>query len=214
MDSAEKKRFERSSDPAQREFCLGRLMLKTALAEKLNCSANKLIFSYSESAKPYLPDSPFQFSISHCKSAVAVVIANQDVGLDIEQIDRRRASHIKAPWQRAGDFLNSEMAQIIEALSCREAEKARLFAQFWTCFEAFVKLKASSIFALRDSFKLSIEGESYRALDPLCEDHIFRTWQAAENEVMSLAYAVPEKINTWLWRSEGPKPWAPALLCS
>lgn len=42
----------------------------------------------NEHGKPYIEGGP-HFSISHCKKAIAVVVSEQEVGIDIEDLERR-----------------------------------------------------------------------------------------------------------------------------
>ena len=55
--------------------------------------------------KPYFQDSPWHFSISHCKSHAFCVLADHPVGIDAEaltrRIDPRLADKILSPTERA-----------------------------------------------------------------------------------------------------------------
>ena len=42
-------------------------------------------FLYNEYGAPFIKDGPY-FSISHCKSGIAVAVSNQPIGIDIETV--------------------------------------------------------------------------------------------------------------------------------
>ncbi len=43
-------------------------------------------FAYNEFGKPFLPNLPIHFSLSHCKEAVACAVSDHNVGIDVESI--------------------------------------------------------------------------------------------------------------------------------
>ncbi|MBR5678418.1 MAG: 4'-phosphopantetheinyl transferase superfamily protein [Paludibacteraceae bacterium] len=63
-------------------------LLKTSMKYRQNpdeIPINKHKFIYNEHGKPLLPNGPY-FSISHCKSGIAVAVDEQPIGIDIETI--------------------------------------------------------------------------------------------------------------------------------
>ena len=79
--------------------------------------------------KPYFPDSPHHFSISHTKRRVCCVLANAPVGVDIEesdrQIDLRLADKILSPAER----------RRYDAA----ADRRKTLLRFWVLKEAYAK---------------------------------------------------------------------------
>jgi 4'-phosphopantetheinyl transferase len=43
-------------------------------------------FVYNAFGQPSLPNLPFHFSLSHCKDAVACVVSDHNIGIDVESI--------------------------------------------------------------------------------------------------------------------------------
>ena len=90
-------------------------------------------FRYNEHGKPYLEGGPF-FSISHCKTGIAVAVSDEPVGIDIEQIRSAGADLIERT-------MNEEEQRLI-----RESEQPdRTFTRLWTQKEAIVKCQGIGI---------------------------------------------------------------------
>ena len=86
---------------------------------------------YNEHGKPYFEDrKDLFFSISHCKSAVAVAIDDKEVGIDIEEISRYKESLVEYT-------MNEEEK--------RFAGKKDKFIEIWTQKEAVFKLLGTGI---------------------------------------------------------------------
>ena len=86
---------------------------------------------YNDHGKPFFEgrDDLF-FSISHCKSAVAVAIDDKEVGIDIEEISRYKESLVEYT-------MNEEEK--------RFADKKDKFMEIWTKKEAVFKLLGTGI---------------------------------------------------------------------
>ena len=93
----------------------------------VSCSVIQLQWKYNEHGKPYFEgrDDLF-FSISHCRSAVAVAIDDEEVGVDIEEVGRYRE-------QLVNYVLNEEEKDKME-------DKKGMFIEIWTKKEAVFKL--------------------------------------------------------------------------
>jgi 4'-phosphopantetheinyl transferase len=149
FDERELARYHRfTAEKPRTNFILGRLMIKSLLAEYLQCHVSDISFIYSKSGKPCLSDSPeLHFSISHCSSAIVVAIAKQNIGLDAE--DTARAQKLQSAAEL---YINTEVARKI-AIS-DEMDATEIFNLHWTCLESVVKLKDSTIFKERENFYL------------------------------------------------------------
>lgn len=92
-------------------------------------------FSIGAHGKPRLVSSPaIHFNLSHCRQAVACVVASCEVGIDIESIGR-----YKEPLAR--HVLNDQ-----ELAAVQQAEDPQLaFTRYWTQKEAIVKLTGRGI---------------------------------------------------------------------
>ncbi|MBQ0136402.1 MAG: 4'-phosphopantetheinyl transferase superfamily protein [Bacteroidales bacterium] len=88
---------------------------------------------YGKYGKPYIPGFP-EFSISHCKTAIAVAVDEEPVGIDIENI------------RHADDALLAHTMNEKEIAQIRQAEVPdRMFTQLWTQKEAYLKCLGTGI---------------------------------------------------------------------
>lgn len=103
-------------------------ILTAMLCDKLDCRAEKLHFEKGERGKPFLRNNPCFFSVSHSGGFVAVAVADEEIGIDIETIKQRRQSVEKRV------FNESEIKLIDESADCDEA-----FYRLWTLKESYLK---------------------------------------------------------------------------
>lgn len=118
-----------------KEFLVGRALLRTALAERLNCDPRQLQFSKNEHGKPLLsvPHSNWQFNLTHSHDWVAVALCEgASVGIDIEAY--RRRNNLVGIAKRF--FSKEENAQLAQ---CNENEWLDIFFAIWTLKEAHAK---------------------------------------------------------------------------
>ena len=76
-------KFENVSEDAS---IFAKNKLKEILQQEYNYTLDNL--DYNKYQKPYIPNNPFYFNISHSKNTVVIVIDVQEVGIDIEYFDR------------------------------------------------------------------------------------------------------------------------------
>lgn len=104
-----------------------------------------LEFRYNDYGKPYLDGGPF-FSISHCKEGIAVVVAENEVGIDIESIRKADADLIART-------MNEQ-----ERLAIRND---RDFTRLWTQKEALVKAQGVGIHSFEQLQKIVEESKGW-----------------------------------------------------
>ena len=86
-------------------------------------------WQYNEHGKPFIEGGPF-FSISHCKTGIAVAVADEPIGIDIEHIRTAEQGLIERT-------MNAEERQQIHS--------DRDFTRLWTQKEAVVKAQGTGI---------------------------------------------------------------------
>ena len=96
-------------------------------------SSKRPSFLYNEYGAPYLADGPY-FSISHCKQAIAVVVSDSPVGIDIEGIRKMDDGLVRKT-------MNLEEQSQIAMSQNPEVE----FIRLWTRKEAYVKMQGTGI---------------------------------------------------------------------
>lgn len=157
LDDREQARMALFRNPVARSrFLIARFICKTQLSRRLSCQPGDIGFQYSSNGKPMLENTEHWFSLSHCASAVVCAIANQDIGVDVENMSRCEKLVAKADRF----FSDTTVKQIEQG---GRLPPVTTFTVFWTCMEAQVKLKDSSIYSERRVFELVPDiGDHYR----------------------------------------------------
>ena len=109
----------------------------------------------TERGKPYFPDSPWHFSISHTSRHAFCVLSRNNVGLDAEELDRKinlkLADKVLSPWEKA---------QFDTAVN---PEKALL--TFWILKEAAAKLSGEGLRIYPNHTNFSLDDSRVTELD-------------------------------------------------
>lgn len=137
-------KFERG----QRTCVLAYLLLKKGLREEYGITDNPL-FEYGPHGKPYIVGHPeMHFSLSHCREAVACVISDRPVGIDVESVRRYKEDVVR--------YAMSEQEQQLIAT----AERPEVaFIRLWTMKEARLKLTGEGI---TNDLKTTLDGDSWQ----------------------------------------------------
>lgn len=122
------------SGSAQREqFLTGRAFLRDVLSRHARCPSAGLEFSLTRFGKPFLGASPrVHFNLSHSNGIYIAAVAEAEVGVDVELIDRD-IDH-RSVGQEV--FSGPEIAFLDEAPADRLAQR---FFSVWTRKEAYLK---------------------------------------------------------------------------
>ncbi len=123
------------SPSAAKEFLVGRALLRTALAGRLNCDPQQLQLTKNVDGKPSLlqPVSQWQFNLTHSHDWVALALCEgASVGIDIESYARR--NNLPAIAQRF--FSEEENARLAQ---CDDDAWLDYFFAVWTLKEAHAK---------------------------------------------------------------------------
>lgn len=91
------------------------------------------IFLYNDYGAPYIEGGPY-FSISHCKTGIAVAVSQNPVGIDIESIRLFKPELMRKT-------MNEDEQLRITSSAIPEVE----FIRFWTQKEALLKLQGTGI---------------------------------------------------------------------
>ena len=110
------------------------LLLQDLLREHYGIKGD-LIFSYNEHGKPMLKEvSNIHFSISHCKEAIAVAVADRPVGIDVETL-RLPSEALAERVMDEGEKLRFDISDTPEDF----------FTALWTAKEAVMKCRGTGI---------------------------------------------------------------------
>ena len=157
------------------QFCCLKswLMLYDLLDERMKGLMDEWI--YNEHGKPYWKEGKF-FNISHCKEGIAVVVADEKVGIDIEGIRRADKELIER-------VMNENEKRIIASGKTRE-ESDRLFTRLWTQKEAVVKAIGTGIISFEQLQTLLTDQQSRFNIQTI----------EKENYIYSIAYGKLHRI--------------------
>ena len=110
------------------------LILQDLLREHYGIEGD-LVFSYNEHGKPMLKEvSNIHFSISHCKEAIAVAVADRPVGIDVETL-RMPSEVLAEKVMDKGEKLRFDISDTPEDF----------FTALWTAKEAVMKCRGTGI---------------------------------------------------------------------
>lgn len=119
----------------RKQSLLAYVTLKSLLKEHYGIDENP-IFHELESGKPIIiGHEDIHFNISHCKTAVACVVSDKPVGIDIESVDRQTNESLYSYT------LCPAEEQKVRAAKHPETE----FLRYWTMKEAIVKMTGDGI---------------------------------------------------------------------
>lgn len=128
-----------------RRYRIGRVLLRTALSELLNCNPGRLCFSQGLQGKPFLLGGP-AFNVSHSDGFLLMCFAQEgNLGADIEII--KKMPDMERLMQTF--FSPAEVAEI-RVLPPHERQAA--FFRVWTRKEAFLKALGGGLSIPLDSF--------------------------------------------------------------
>lgn len=129
-------------------------LLETLYREETGCEHLPAI-GYGPYGKPYFPDSPYHFSISHTASHAFCVLHDRPVGIDAEELSRR------VPLSLARRILSpSELSQFAAADHPKEA-----LLTFWVLKEAAAKLKGTGLTGFPNNTDFSLDDPRVQRID-------------------------------------------------
>ena len=109
----------------------------------------------TDRGKPYFPDSPWHFSISHTSKHAFCILSRHNVGLDAEELDR------KVNLKLAEKILSPSEKQQFDA--AENKEKALL--TFWVLKEAAAKLSGEGLRGYPNHTNFSLDDPRVMELD-------------------------------------------------
>lgn len=122
-------------DRKQRQSAFAELLLRAVLCVKKGMQNELLVLRKTPKGKPYLPESRFEFSLSHTESLAAAAVSDCPVGVDVElirKIDERLCQRF---------FSKQEQEYVFSESSDRQNR----FFEIWTRKEAAVKRSGEGI---------------------------------------------------------------------
>lgn len=139
LSDTERERLATIHHPQQaQDYQFSRQLLRTILANLLTCSATDIQYQVHARGKPCLDHNVFknnriEFNVSHSGSWLAIAVAIQPVGVDLEI-----ASSRPRPWLKLAERFFTA-TETLWLQNQPDSEQAHLFLQMWTQKEATLK---------------------------------------------------------------------------
>jgi 4'-phosphopantetheinyl transferase len=159
LSAEELQRAQRLRDTQKRHhFSAGRAALRNLLGAYTGSPPRELPFTCGTHGKPFLPDCPLQFNFSNSgELALLAVCRDREVGIDIEQRDRKLsveslAAHILTPEETAA------FRQV------PETEQGAALLAAWTRKEAYIKALGRGFSLPLKSFSVAVPADNESAV--------------------------------------------------
>ncbi len=125
----EKSEYCKELSKHKKHHAAGQYLLRLALGEEAYEQAH---FAKGEHGKPYIIGHPIHYNISHSGQYVVLVVAESEVGVDVQEKKGRRLSAM------AKRFFSEEEKQAVLECDCAKAH-SDLFFHIWCRKEAYGK---------------------------------------------------------------------------
>lgn len=142
----------------------GRALLKKLYSEHIGGEMPEIMIA--DRGKPYFSDGKIHFSISHTKRHVFCVLADREVGIDAEELDRIVKPSLAAKILSAGELQQYEAA----------ADKGKALLTFWVLKEAAGKASGDGLRGYPNHTDFSLDDPRVTEMDGclvavvFCED--------------------------------------------
>jgi 4'-phosphopantetheinyl transferase len=126
-------------DQHRRRYIASHAALRNILAQQLNTTACKIDIHIQENGKPYIPQTPIHFNLTHSKDLALLAISYQgDVGIDLEYL--KQGTNFLGIAER---FFHPLEVEQLKEMAPKSREKFFYFC--WTGKEAYLKAKGVGI---------------------------------------------------------------------
>ena len=167
-------------DRDRQRFLLTRALVRTTLSRYAPVAPADWRFLANVHGRPEIADRPagvpdLRFNLSHTEGLIACAVTiGREVGVDVEHIGRRLTHDVPARF-----FAPSEVADL---RARPENEQARVFFDYWTLKEAYIKARGFGLaLPLGDfAFHLSPDRTPSITFEPALPDDP-ATWQFAQD---------------------------------
>ena len=151
LDGEERERAARFRvEAARRRFITGRVMLRRVLSDFTGVEPERVCFAFGAHGKPRLVDGGPCFNLAHSGDAVVLAVAEDEVGVDVEELrplstTDRLARRICTPGE-LGDLL-----------ALGPSARSGALLRLWTSKEAVLKALGSGIRGSMRSIEVSLD---------------------------------------------------------
>lgn len=166
-------------DKRKREFLLGRVALRTLLADRLSEAPATISLHVTDDGAVELTTAPYYVSIAHSDHRAVAVVSSGPVGVDLE--------HVTSCTPRVVDFvLRPDEKPLLDALPM---SRDRAFILCWTLKEATLKALQTGLLQSPKNVRLAIDPEAQQANAVAWDDSVWIVaYEPAPDHFLSVAY--------------------------
>lgn len=170
-------------DKRKREFLLGRVALRTLLAEQLDQAPASIPLHVTEEGAVELVDAPYFVSIAHSRDRAVAAVSPHRVGVDLEHVTPCKPAVV--------DFvMRADERDLIDALPM---DRDRAFILCWTLKEATLKALHTGFLRSPKKVRLDVDPEIQRATVTAWDDSVWTVvFEPAADHFLSVAYPAME----------------------
>ncbi len=207
LSAEEQTRADRCRIPhPQYQFVVTRGILRTLLSRYIGVSPSDVHFMTQSQGKPMLRTPsflPIQFNVSHTKGMALIAITlEHPIGIDVEWIDR------KTPDKDIAErYFSAQESAYLASLP--QPERTHQFFSYWTCKEAYLKMKGTGITGGLDRSEILMEPDQNEVQrsslnqEEKTEDFLLYRMTVSPEHVGAVAIACSStQISYWNWHDD------------
>lgn len=121
------------------------MLVRLALCAHVGCTPESIVFSTHPGGKPFAPDLPAEFNVSHCDDLVVCIVDDRPVGIDVEKIrpiSHRLLLRVCSP-QECAFVLGEHLSKCPDMLT--DTAVLERFFRIWTAKEAYTKYTGTGL---------------------------------------------------------------------
>lgn len=180
LSTVRQKQVKKFRNDKSKLLCIfSQLLFKYSLIEYAGIDYNNLEIKKNAYGKPFLPDYPtIKFNISHTWNWVVCAISSHEVGVDIETIQEINYSSISKYFS----IIEKKTIEDIES----HQEKLKLFFDYWTLKESFIKNIGKGLSCNLSSFTILLDKKISIQQNIQKESFYFKQYNTRSNHSLSL----------------------------
>lgn len=180
LSSEERARYERFPvEKRQREFLMGRAVLRMLLAERLSRTPAEVPLHVTDAGAVEAPETPYRVSLAHARERAVAVASPRRVGVDLEHVRTCRAAVIRFA-------LNPDERPLLDTLPMT---RDRAFILCWTLKEAVLKALGTGLRRSPKKVRLDIDVAAQTATASAWDGSVWTVlYEASADSFLSVAY--------------------------
>ena len=162
---------------SRRQSIAAELLLNSAVRENFPVARFPLNIITRYNKKPYCPELPFYFNLSHCENLVICAVSNKDLGADIQLIGEYKKKLAERQFRK-------EETDYIEASQNKALAFTRIWARKESCLKALgtgLQLSMKS-FSVLPGERCNINNKSFNIIEGCIKDYCFAVCLPGDKE--------------------------------